>query len=111
MAKYFSELGYSVDLVQTDCKIQHEYGLQIPLLGPDKDEPTDLNGTVSFYATPHELVEYVGLVTLSCDLDKREYLNSWFFSGHAIGIGSTQVVQLKGMFTREMIDRLFERLR
>lgn len=111
VAKYFTDLGYHVDLIQTECKISQEYGLQIPLLGPNQDKPSKLNGIKKFYATPHQLVEYAGLLALSCGMDKTEYLNSWSFHGHTIEVGTALVVRLTGMFTGELIESLFKKLK
>lgn len=111
VAKYFNDCGHEVNLIQTACKMNFEYGLRPPLLGPENDEPIEIDGKSAFYATPHELVEYAGMVALSCDLDGSEYLNSYSFTGHTIEVGSALTVRLKGMFSCDLIRMLFKNLR
>lgn len=83
----------------------------MPLLGPQSMELTEIDGNEKFYATEHELVEYIGMLALSCDLESSEYLSSWNCSGHAIEVGSAVVVRLKGMFTSDFVKGLFKRLK
>lgn len=111
IAKYFSELGYKLDLQQTECKMAVEYGLKVPRLGPESDKLIEINGQSNFYATPHELVEYAGILNLSCNMESSEYLNSWSVTGHTIDVGNALVVRLKGLFTCNLVKLLFKKLR
>lgn len=97
--------------MQTSCKVHTQYGLQMPLLGPQTMEPTELEGVERFYATEDELVEYIGMLALSCDLESSEYLSSWKFSGHSTEVGSAVVIRLKGMFTSNFVKVLFKRMK
>lgn len=97
-------------MIQTDSRTSMEYGLNIPLLGPEGDELVEVNGKSDLYATPHELVEYAGMVALGCNLERQEYMNSWSFSGHSVEVGSALVVRLKGLYSCELIKMLFKRL-
>lgn len=110
-AKYFSDLGYDVDLKQTECKTSVEYGLNVPILGPDSDELVELNGKSEFYVSPDELVEYAGMLAMSCNLESTEYLNTWSITGHTVAVGNAFVVRLKGMFTCNLVKLLFKKLR
>lgn len=109
-AKYFADLGCNVQLIQTECNLKIEYGLEVPRLGPDTDDPVEIDGISNFYATPHELAEYAGLLALSCDRKPGGYLNSWTFKGHTLEVGYALVIRLKGLFTCEMIRMLFSKL-
>lgn len=111
LAKYFADLGYEVDLNQTDCRIHFEYSLHVPRLGPESDDLVDIHGESKFFATPHELVEYAGMLALSCNTDTSEYLNTWSFSGHTVDVGQALVIRLKGLFTCNLIRALFKRLK
>lgn len=111
IAKYFSDLGYDINLNQTDCKTNLEYGLQMPILGPETDDLIEVNGQCKFFATPHELVEYAGMLALSCNLEPTEYLNTWSFTGHTVEVGSALTIQLKGFFSCDLIKTLFRKLR
>lgn len=111
IAKYFSDLGYELKLQQTECKIGIEYGLKVPRLGPETDELIEVNGQSNFYATPHELVEYAGMLSISCNLDSSEYLSTWSFSGHTVEVGNALVIRLKGLFTCNLVKMLFKKLR
>ena len=111
IGKYFSDAGYEVELKQTECKTSLEYGLKMPTMGPESDDLVVLNGKSNFYATPHELIEYAGMLALSCELESSEYLNTWSFSGHTVEVGSALVIRLKGLFTCNLIKMLFKKLR
>lgn len=111
VAKYFADLGYDVNLKQTECKMNLEYGLKMPKLAAENDELVDADGQSKFYANPHELVEYAGLLALSCNRDPIEYLNTWSFSGHTVDVGSALCVRLTGLFTCNLIKMLFRKLR
>ncbi|XP_031627936.1 ribonuclease P protein subunit p40 isoform X2 [Contarinia nasturtii] len=111
IAKYFTDLGYDVQLNQTECKTSVEYGLKVPILGSETDELVDLNGQSKFYASPDELVEYAGMLALSCNLESSEYLNTWSFTGHTVAVGNAFVVRLKGLFTCNLVKMLFKKLR
>lgn len=111
VAKYFSDLGYDVNLNQTDCKTGLEYGLQMPKLGPESDDLVEINGQSKFYASPHELVEYAGLLALSCHLEPTEYLNTCSFKGHTVEVGSALTLRLKGLFSCNLVKMLFRKLR
>lgn len=110
VAKYFADLGYDVKLIQTDCKTSIEYGLKVPLLGPESDELVEVNGNGDLYATPHELAEYAGMLALGCNLETSEYLNTWSFSGHSMEVGNALVIRLKGLFSCDLIKMLFKKL-
>lgn len=111
IAKYFSDLGYEVDLSQTDCKNHFEYSLKVPRLGPNSEDLIEINGVSKFLATPHELVEYAGMLALSCNMQTSDYLNTWSFSGHTIDVGNALVFRLKGLFTCNLIKALFRKFR
>lgn len=68
-------------------------------------------GVEKFYATEHELAEYIGMLALSCDMESNEYLSNWKFSGHSMEVGTAVVVRLKGMFNSEFVKVLVKRLK
>lgn len=111
VAKYFSDLGYEVSLNQTECKTSLEYGLKMPKLAAETDDLIEINGENNFYANPHELVEYAGMLALSCNFESTEYLNTWSFAGHSVDVGSALVVRLKGLFSCNLVKTLFKKLR
>lgn len=111
MAKYFANIGYKVELIQTDMKMSIKYGLKTPKLAPECDDLLEVDGESRLYATPHELIEYAGMLALSCNLEPEEYLSTWKFSGHSTEVGSALVILLKGMFSSNIIKMLFKTLR
>lgn len=79
----------------------------MPLIGENKfAENVD-----KLYATPHELVEYVGMLSLSCGLDGDEYLNSYNCDGDAMSVGSANIIQWNGMFDCHSITQLLDELK
>lgn len=115
VAKYFADLGYDVNVKQTNCKMHLEYGLKMPKLAAvataENDHSVDIDGEHKFYANPHELVDYAGMLALSCNRERVEYLNTWSFSGHTVDVGSALCVRLTGLFSCNLIKMLFWKLR
>lgn len=110
VAKYFADLGYVVDLVQTDCRTSIEYGLNVPLLGAQTDKPVEVDGNEKFYASEHELIEYVGMLALSCSFETKNFMNSWRCDGHTIEVGYATTLHVSGMFTIDTIKDVFSTL-
>lgn len=107
VAKYLTEKGYTVKLAPTEMKQHQEYSLRMPLLGQDVEAMQLIKAeTIEFFASPHELVEYIGMVSLSCTLDQQEYVNSYVSQGKSMEIGSAKVVQWRGFFTTSIVERL-----
>lgn len=116
VAKYLSDLGYDVNVKQTECKMNLEYGLKMPKLAPppaaiETDELVEIDGEHKFNANPHELVEYAGMLALSCNRERIAYLNTWACSGHTVDVGSALCVRLTGLFSCNLIKTLFWKLR
>lgn len=105
VAKYFSDGGYEVNLMTTKSTIGQEYRLSMPLLGID-DDKLSIDELPEFYATPHELVEYCGMLALSCNFEKLPFLNSWQFGGRTKEIGTTMILQINGFFSCHLVERL-----
>lgn len=49
IAKYISDLGYELNLQQTDYRMRIEYGLKMPRFGQNSNELTELDGKSNFY--------------------------------------------------------------
>lgn len=108
VAKYFSEKGYTVKLMQTKRSQHQEYSLDLPLLGKDDlsaETPTE------FYATPSDVLEHIGMLSLGCDRQPNGYLNSYRCHGRSVEVGQATVVQWRGFFTCQSIERMFDVLR
>lgn len=105
VAKYFSDLGYEVELSQTETDMTQKYRLNIPLFGKDVDQPA--TGQIpEFYATPHELVDYVGMLALDCSFAKQDCLNTWTIPGKSKHVETAMILKLTGFFTCELITNL-----
>lgn len=100
-----------MELNQTEFKSKIEYSLKMPRLGPESDDLVEVEGESEFFATPHELAEYAGMLALSCNMEQTEYLNTWSFSGHTIEVGNALIIQLKGLFSCNLVKMLFKKLR
>lgn len=112
VAKFFSEKSYTVKLVPTEMKQHQEYSLRMPLLGQDVEAMQMMKAeSIDFFASPHELVEYIGMVSLSCSLDQQEYLNSYVSQGKSVAIGSAKVVHWTGFFTTAVVLSLLTELK
>lgn len=107
IAKYFADRQYEVELVETQHKLHQEYSLNMPLIGENKFQ----QNVDELFASPHELVEYVGMLSLSCNLERDEYLNSCKYDGNSMNIGSAKVIQWNGMFDCLSIIQLLDELK
>lgn len=107
IAKYFADRQYDVELVETQVKLHQEYSLNMPLLG----ENNFMKDVDELFATPHELVEYIGMLSMSCSLEQDEYLNSYNCIGNSINVGSAKVIQWNGMFDCLTILQLLDELK
>lgn len=107
IGKYFS-LSHPenrVELIETLTRQHQQYSLNVPILGKDNLVKNEL------YATPHELVEYIGMLSLGCNLECDAYLNSYRCNGQTIEIGYAKIVQWNGLFGSDVIVQLFESLK
>lgn len=111
VAKYFSDLGYDVNLEQTKSRVKTEYSLQMPLLGPQLPSPSEVNGKRSFYATEDELVEYIGMLALSCNLENQPFMSSWQLQAHTLEVGHAVTWRLDGMFVPETLIEILAALK
>lgn len=109
VAKYFVDRGYAVRLMQTDQRQHQEYSLDVPLLGKDDDVTPDAR--LGFYATPGDMIEFIGMVSLGCNREPNDYLNSYRCRGRSTAVGNATIVQWRGMFTCTTVERLFDVLR
>lgn len=107
IAKYFAERQYDVELIETLVKFHQEYSLNVPLVG----ENDFIDNVDKLFATPHELVEYVGMLSLSCGLEGDDYLNSFNCDGKSMNVGSAKVIQWNGMFDCQSIIQLLDELK
>lgn len=107
IAKYFADRQYDVQLVETQMKVHQEYSLNMPLLG----ENTPVDNGEKLFATPDELIEYVGMLSLSCNLERDEYLNSFNCDGRSVNVGGAKVIRWNGMFDCHTIVQLLEELK
>lgn len=122
VAKYFADAGYRVRLMRTERQQHAEYGLRVPLLGRDADgEPTepepelepktDKSGEHRFYATAADVVEYVGMLSLGCELEADTYLSGYRCAGRSMAVGNAAVGQWRGLFTGATVAALLAALR
>ncbi|XP_055615468.1 ribonuclease P protein subunit p40-like isoform X2 [Toxorhynchites rutilus septentrionalis] len=106
VAKYFADLKLGeqnsplVELVPTKVKTHTEYSLKVPTFSLDEQSDTE-------YCTGSELVEYMGMLALSCDTEGEEYLNSYDFSGSRVEIGNAKVMHWKGFFTAGQVEAIY----
>ncbi|XP_055533844.1 ribonuclease P protein subunit p40-like isoform X2 [Wyeomyia smithii] len=110
VAKHFADLGtqddYSdvtVELMPTLVKTHLEYGLKIPSFSLNENMDQELCST-------GELIEYMGMLALSCDTEGDEYLNSYDFCGQRVEVGNAKVLHWKGFFTTAHVRSIFRQI-
>lgn len=112
VAKYFEEAGYRVRLVKTERRHHQESGLRVPLLGRDDDVSSSAAASVpEFFASAADVVEYIGMLSLNCELEADEYLSGYRCLGRSAEVGYATVAQWRGLFTTDTVWRLLEEMR
>ncbi|XP_053694527.1 ribonuclease P protein subunit p40-like isoform X2 [Sabethes cyaneus] len=110
VAKYFTDLAtqedYSeltVELMPTLVKSQTEYGLKVPVFDLSDQSNQEL-------CSIGELIEYMGMIVLSCSTEEEEYLNSYDFCGQRVEVGNAKIVHWKGFFTAAHVRTVFKKI-
>lgn len=111
IAKYFVDKQYKCTLVGTTMKAHQEYRLKMPEIGKDDNEQQQLCIGKELYASPHEIIEYLGMLTLGCSRDTDSYLNSYQCYGRSIEMGQAKVAKWSGMFMTSTILKLLNELK
>lgn len=103
IAKYFTVKEFVVKFCKTKLKCHQHKSLKIPKfrICEENDE----------LCTPNELVEYTGMLALSCPMKNEEFINSYCCPGPYEESNNIRVLNLKGLFTCEFIERLFNEMR
>jgi Ribonuclease P 40kDa (Rpp40) subunit len=104
VAKYFVDQGYEVELQTPKVKRRSEHGVAVPILGDPEDVTRD-------FCTLDEMVEFVGMLTLGCDRVPRAATSAYQVFGETATVGSVKVLTCKGMFSAELVEAIFEKLR
>lgn len=112
VAKYFADLALAdqeikVEVMPTLIKTHQEYGLKVPLLNLNEQNRDDDKE----YCSGSELVEYMGMLALSCNTVEEEYLNSYDFCGERVEIGNAKVMHWSGFFTPGQVEAICSAMR
>lgn len=119
VAKYFSDAGYTVRLMQTQLVQRPEYSLRMPLLGGDDTEQVAAASTTTdgnaaneqLFASAADVVEYIGMISLGCEMEADSYLSGYSCVGRSQEIGNAAVGIWRGLFTSELVQKLVAELR
>ncbi|XP_058444821.1 ribonuclease P protein subunit p40-like isoform X2 [Malaya genurostris] len=106
VAKYFADDAtgaVKVELMPTLVKTHQEYGLKVPVFS--LTEPHD-----EVYCNASELIEYMGMLALSCDLEEQDYVNSYDFCGERVEVGNAKVMHWRGLFTTVQVQSVYQQL-
>lgn len=111
LAKYFADAGYAVTEAATSRQHHVEYSLNVPLLGRDDEAANGTDG--DFYATADDLLEYIGMLSLGCEVEPAEdsYQNSYRCLGRSQTVGNAVVVEWRGFFASSTLRELLTELR
>ncbi|CAD7091231.1 unnamed protein product [Hermetia illucens] len=101
-AAYFNSQNCTVRTCHTKVKVHRERSLRCPKYDPKSGK--DVDG-------PHELVEYLSMRMLSCDMDRNEILNSYCENLDTEDVDTALMVHCKGFFSASFINRLWNELR
>lgn len=106
VAKHFADVdsAIKVELMPTAIKTHQECGLQVPEFSLGEDVEKE-------FCTGAELVEFMGMVALSCETEEDEYLNSYDFCGERREIGNVKVLHWRGLFTTAQVEAVYDAVR
>ncbi|XP_053678228.1 ribonuclease P protein subunit p40-like [Anopheles nili] len=109
--KYLSGFrGLTVERFPMNYKTITRNDEAIPLLNLSRNEPAPANG--QNYCTYDELLEYIGLLVLDCELEPVEYLSNYMVDGCHRKTETTSILYAQGLFTPDdiacFIDQLIE---
>lgn len=104
IASYFSGIGYNVKLCKSKVVKSPLYGLRFPEIPTNLNSPenSDLLSTVA---------EYIGMVTLGCDLEEKEAVTSYQHPENVVDIGKGQLINCRGFFNSEFVFNLIQQIR
>lgn len=105
IASYFTtDVGYNVKLCKSKVVKTTMYGLRFPEIPTNLNsiESTDLLSTVA---------EYIGMVTLGCNLEENEAVTSYQHPENVIDIGKGQIINCRGFFNSELVFNLIQQIR
>jgi len=109
IGKYFNDLNYLVELKTIGRQTIQHYDVDVPEL------LINLEKTTNYYCTPHELIEFAGLLALNCYTNNNDntdnYLNSLKIIGKTKNVSNLRVLKWTGLFSCEDIQALFKQLR
>lgn len=109
IAKYFHNLGRTVELKQPQLNIHHETSLRFPKLLQNNNEQFKINDIELF----HDFVEYLGMALLSCDTNPDKYISSFEIISESCEINeeSAKIIHSKGFQTVDLIWQLIQVIR
>ncbi|KXJ69691.1 hypothetical protein RP20_CCG026130 [Aedes albopictus] len=110
IAQYFADLAQfdkdlKVELMPTMIKTHQECGLNVPVFKVDEGDDC------KEYCSAGELIEYMGMLALSCNTEEEEYLNSYDFCGERVEIGNAKVMHWNGFFTPDQVEAVHNAMR
>lgn len=101
IAKYFHERGYVVKECNSTFISHTEYSVKVPEVDFDVVEG-------------EELVEWLGMISLGCDLENEctdNFINTYETPVPNTAVGQVKVLQWRGFYSAEEIQRLFDCIR
>lgn len=102
IAKYFYDSGFIVKECSNEFTSRIEYSVKVPEI--DFNDPSE----------SEELVEWLGMLTLGCDLDSEktdDFINSYQSPQSNTTVGQVKILQWRGYFSAQEVKRLLDYLR
>ncbi|GAB0097587.1 hypothetical protein DMENIID0001_132420 [Sergentomyia squamirostris] len=102
VAKYFSDRNFSVELCSTVKKESKVFPGQIPKWTFAEDDSKE-----DFQEKVVDFIEFIGFLSLDCSTTGDDYLNSYTYSWPMECVSKVTVRKWKGMFTKDMVKKVF----
>lgn len=103
IAKYFTDIGYSVKLCTPQFASNTIYSVKVPTPDVHSIEESEI----------HDFVEWLGMASLNADLetnDSNNFVNSYLTPEPNIDIGQVKQLQWRGLYTVTQIQKLLLKL-
>lgn len=102
IAKYFTDMGYSVSSHRNKHKLESLYGLKIPTI-PQTNVADDDGEEVNNF------LELIGMNMLGCDVEDNQCSSYELPSDNLIDAGRGKVLHFKGFITQLQLDNLIRK--
>jgi hypothetical protein len=102
IAKYFTDMKYSVEAHRSKTKIESLYGLKLPSI------PCELDTTEDDGEELRNFSELIGMILLRCDIEDNKCSSYEISNDKIIDVGRGKLFHMKGFLTSLELERIYK---